>query len=131
MNVIVSPKFLKFVLLGGATWLFAFLQMYLYTQILSVSYAPAYAITQVCIILVNFTLARHWIFRSIAENPFTQAGKFVFAVLVFRFADWCLFVVFNNFIGIPYYLSIFLAMLLVFPFKYLTYKVRVFNDLRA
>ena len=129
--MISLPKFTKFVLLGAATWLFAFLQMYVYTQILSVAYALAYAITQLCIIAVNFTLARHWIFKSLAENPFVQAGRFVSAAFLFRFIDWCLFVVLNNFLGVRYYLSIFFAMLLVFPFKYLTYKIGVFHDREA
>ena len=102
--------------------------MYLYTQILSVSYAMGYALTQVCIIIINFTLARHWIFEALAGNPFLQAGKFVTAVLGFRFIDWCLFVLLNGFFGVRYYIAIFLAMSLVFPFKYFTYKVGVFND---
>jgi len=123
-----SIKFLKFVLLGGFTWFFAFSQMYLYTQVLSISYGLGYAVTQICIIFLNFILARHWIFYSIEENPFTQGAKFVVAVFIFRFFDWCLFILFNNYIGIRYYLSIFLAMSLVFPFKYLTYKIGVFSD---
>ena len=123
-----STKFLKFVLLGGFTWFFAFSQMYLYTQVLSMSYGLAYAVTQICIIFLNFILARHWIFYSIEENPFTQGAKFVVAVFIFRFFDWCLFILFNNYIGIRYYISIFLAMSLVFPFKYLTYKIGVFSD---
>jgi len=123
-----STKFLRFVFLGGFTWSFAFSQMYLYTQILSMAYGRAYAITQVCIIFLNFILARHWIFYSIEENPFTQGAKFVVAVFMFRFFDWCLFILFNNYIGIRYYIAIFLAMSLVFPFKYLTYKIGVFSD---
>lgn len=126
--ILFSPKFVKFVLLGGVSYVFAFFQMFSYTQLLDISYAPAYAITQVCMYLLNFTLARHWIFHSVAENPYKQGIKFFFAVVIFRFIDWCLFILLTNYIGIKYYLSIFLAMAFVFLFKYFAYKKKVFSD---
>jgi len=71
-----SIKFLKFVLLGGFTWFFAFSQMYLYTQVLSISYGLGYAVTQICIIFLNFILARHWIFYSIEENKLRKKRSY-------------------------------------------------------
>lgn len=124
----LSIKFLKFLILGAFTWLFAFAQMYLYTQVLPIPYGPAYAITQLFIVSVNFSLARRWIFRSIAESAYTQGGKFIVAVILFRCADWCLFMLLNGVAGLKYYAAIFLAMSIVFPLKYIVFKIRVFND---
>jgi len=124
---LLSARFLKFVILGGFIWLFAFAQMYLYTQVMNIGYAPGYAITLAIIVLVNFILNRYWVFCSVTENHFTQGAKYILAVLVFRFFDWCLFILFNNYFGIAYYISIFLSMLFVLPFKYLAYKIIVFE----
>lgn len=124
----LSIKFLKFVFLGALTWLAATAQMYLYTQVLPIPYGPAYAFTQVIILSVNFTLVRRWVFRSITESAVSQGTKFVIAVLLFRFTDWCLFMLFHGIMGIRYYVAIFLAMSIVFPIKYGVFKTRVFND---
>ena len=128
MKRLFSAKSIRFVFLGVSGYILAFCQMYVYTQLLNVAYSPAYAITQMCILLLSFGLCRYWIFNSIAQRCFGQWIKYFFTYVIFRFVDWCLFVILNNYIGIKYYVSIFLAMGLVFPFKYFTYKLRVFND---
>ena len=127
VSTLLSVKFQKFILLGGFTWLFACAQMYLYTQVMNIGGAPGYAITLAIIVLLNFILNRYWIFYSVTENQFTQGAKYVIATFIFRFLSWCLFVMFNNYMGILYYISIFLSMLFVLPLKYLAYKIIVFK----
>jgi putative flippase GtrA len=124
---IVSGKFMKYVIVGGFSYFAAFAQMYLYTLILEISDGPAYALSLVIIMCLNFFLARHWIFDAGGENAVAQGGRFVVVAIFCRAADWCLFMVFSQAIGLPYYVAIFLAMLLIFPLKYFTYKIGVFR----
>lgn len=119
---------MKYILLGGVSYLFALAQMYFYTQWIGLSYAIAYAITQVCILVAAFVLSRHWIFNAASANLLNQGVKYLSIHCVFRFFDWCLFILLNNYIGIKYSISIFLAMGLVLPVKYFAYKLVVFND---
>lgn len=124
----LSRKFLKFILVGGCTWVFATAQMYLYTQVLSIHYALAYALTQLIIVSANFTIVRRWVFQPVGDSVLAQGGKFVAAVILFRVTDWTLFMVLHGILGIRYYIAIFLALSLVFPVKYSVFKLKVFND---
>ena len=123
-----SINFLKFIFLGIFAYVFVSLQMYVYIQVLKISHPLGYAIAQVCLITFSFMFARHWIFNSTGEDMKIQALKFVLAVFSFRFLDWCLFLLFSVFFGIHYILSILLSMGIVYPFKYLAFKIKIFND---
>jgi len=123
-----SIKFIKFMFAGGLSYLCAFSQMYVYTQVFNIQNALAYAVTQALLIIMNFFIARQWIFFSLEENAFKQGMKYIAALFAFRFTDWCLFLFFNNYFGIRYYFSIILAMAIVFPLKFLVYKTRIFKN---
>ena len=43
------------------------------------------------------------------------------------FTKWCCFVALTHAVALPYYATIFLSMAIVFPFKYLTYRLGVFH----
>ena len=122
-----KSKFFRYTLLGGITYLFAIFQVYLYTNFLGISSAVAFAITQVVLLFIGFFYARHWIFEASTEEPKIQAAKFLATHFVFRFLGWCMFVLFFNYMGIRYQLSIFISMGVVFPIKFFVYKFLVFN----
>jgi putative flippase GtrA len=119
---------MKFVCLGAFTYFFAFGQTYVYTEILGLPKAVAYGITQACIFSLNLFVARLWIFRSTSETVFRQGARFLLAVLVFRFADWSIFVLITHLFPLPIGLAIFLSMGIVFPVKFITYDKKVFHD---
>jgi putative flippase GtrA len=115
------------VCLGAFTYFFAFGQTYVYTETLGLHKALAYSITQACIFILNLSLNRLWIFRSTSETVFKQGARFLLAVLVFRFADWSLFVLITYLFPLPIGLAIFVSMGIVFPVKFFTYDKMVFH----
>lgn len=124
----LSYKFLRFIIVGVGTYLFALCQMFIYTQLIFLDYGVAYAITQFIIYIVSFMLARHWIYQSRVGAINKQAIKFLSLGLIFRFTDWCLFMLFHSIFGIVYYVSILLSVSIIIPMKYRFYGKLVFYD---
>ena len=127
---ILSSRIVRFVLAGAISYLCAVAQMYLYTDVLALAYVAGYAITQVVILGLMFLLARYWIFDVAHQHLLRQGAKYIAAVASFRFVDWCCFVALTHAVTLPYYATIFLSMAIVFPFKYLTYRLGVFHAAR-
>ncbi len=121
-------KFLKFALLGGVTYLLLLGQTRLYLGGLGLPRPVAYGMAQVVVFVVNFVLNRHWIFDSAPEHAARQGTKYLLANGTFRLTDWSLFNAIEWLTGWPVHVAIFLALAIVFPLKFFTYKVGVFGD---
>ncbi len=119
---------MKYALIGAGSYLFALCLMFLLIQVLLLPPAFSYAVTQIIILLVSFVSARRWVFNPGRSGLVSQGVKYILAYLVFRFADWCVFVLLNSLLGVHYYFAILLAMGSIFPIKYLAYKILVFQD---
>lgn len=123
--------FARFFVLGLATYLLASLQMTVYLKYLNFGPALGYSLTQVVLVIVNFTVARVWIFKSKSEHVAKEALLFLATCIFFRFCDWCLFMVLYQSLNLPYLLAIFASLTALYPIKYLTYKLGVFNERRG
>ncbi len=123
-----GKKFAKFAMLGVVTYLLLLGQTRLYLGVLELPRPVAYGIAQVVVFVVNFVLNRHWIFDSAPEHAARQGAKYLLANATFRFTDWSLFNVIEWLTGWPVHVAIFLALAIVFPLKFFTYKVGVFGD---
>jgi putative flippase GtrA len=123
--------FVRFFALGLATYVLASLQMTVYLKLLHLSPALGYSLTQILLVVVNFTVARVWIFKSKSTQVANEAMLFLATCIFFRFCDWCLFMVLYQSLRFPYLLAIFASLTALYPIKYLTYKLGVFNERRG
>jgi putative flippase GtrA len=128
-RALVSWKLAKFLAVGAFSYFFAVAQMTVYTRGLGLTNKPAYAVTLVVLILVNFLINRYWIFVSTEESAVAQGLKYVTTVVAGRAADWCFFALIDTLLPmVPTPMAVFLAMALVLPAKFLAFKVLVFRD---
>ncbi len=125
---VTGRKLAKFAFLGGVTYLLLLGQTRLYLDLLQLPRPLAYGIAQVVVFVLNFVLNRHWIFDSAPEHAARQGAKYLLANGAFRLADWSLFNAIEWLTGWPVHVAIFLALAVVFPLKFFTYKVGVFGD---
>jgi putative flippase GtrA len=121
-------SFAKFILAGCLTYGLAAIQMSVYLHIFKIGTGGAYFFTQAVLVLVNFFLARVWIFQSQSDQLTKQGLLFLAVCITFRGIDWLSFMILHGTFGLSYLLAIFLSLSVVYPFKFLAYKLGVFND---
>lgn len=126
LNMLTDKKYIRFIILGVFTYFMTFLQTKIYIELLLLSKPTAYGVTQVVIFLLNLILARYWVYKSIKTSIYRQGVKFFFAVMCFRFIDWCIFNLIITIFLMPLHLAIFISMATVFPFKYYIYDQKVY-----
>ena len=121
-----KESFAKFISVGVLSYLSAIVQMFIYVDILEMAEAPSYLVTQVVIFIMNFSLARTWIYKSRSTQIARQGLKFFLAVVVFMGIDWLLFYCLTTGLAAPYVLAIFVSKSAIIPMKYIVYGKKVF-----
>jgi len=131
MSSPISPttirEALKFVAGAVIVYLLANLLVFSFLKIPAFDAKGAYALTQLLMIAINFALNRWWVFKSNSSQKMKQLVQFIALNVTFRFIDWLIFVTIFYFFTPPIPLTIFVAMLLVFPVKFVVYRTHVFT----
>ena len=127
LNMVKNGKYIRFIILGGFTYVLTFLQTTIYIEFLLLSKPIAYGITQIIIFILNLFWLRNWVFASVEASIFRQGVKFFFAVMFFRFIDWCTFNLIITIFVMPLHIAIFISMATVFPFKYFIYGKKIYK----
>ena len=124
--MVIDKKYIRFFILGVSSYFLTFIQTKIYIELLLLTKQMAYGITQIVIFILNLILARYWVYESINTNIYKQGVRFFFAVMCFRFIDWCIFNLIITISVMPLHLAIFISMATVFPFKYYIYDKKVY-----
>ena len=90
-----------------------------------------YGLTQAGILLVNFFLARHWIFQHKHKNVGEQMLQFGISAVFFRCLNWLCYLLLWGYWGMQREYAAFFALLALYPFKFLTHKLLVFNPSKS
>ena len=117
----------KFLAAGLPAFLLAVPLNYALVETAGLPKPIAYALVQVVQVSVNFFLCRAFVFESSAESSLLKEFvQFVGGILVFRLADWMVYVVAVNHLGF-YYLAVQLTNVVVFSVAKFLLAERVFQ----
>ena len=89
----------------------------------------SYACSVSAVFLMNFVLARKFVYKSKGRLVGEFAG-FLSTALGFRVVEYILFIILNTVVGIYYITSILLVAIMSFITKYFAYKFFVFDERR-
>jgi putative flippase GtrA len=87
---------------------------------------PAVGLALLTAFLVNFLLARRYVFRS-RTNVLPQLFRFAAANLAFRLVEYLAFLALYNWAGLFYVLAIAIVLLSSFVIKFVIYRFYVFG----
>lgn len=127
LGMLFTFKFLKFIIQSALSYGLAFLQMYIYTELIKLDLDISYALTQVFLFIFNFLVARLIVFKATEGKSYKQGIKFLIASPSFRVLDWLLFMFLATILGINQYISIFISMSVIFPIKFIVWDRKIFN----
>lgn len=86
----------------------------------------AFAIALIVVILMNFFLARHYIYRVGNGCAFDQLPRYLVATLSFRAAEYAGFILLHTLLGIMYLLAAGTILATSFIVKFFVYGSKVF-----
>ncbi len=116
-------KFIKFTLFGGVVFIWGILFNLLAVDVLHVDKKIAYLFVVSSQVLICFFLNRYVIFENSERNIFQTFSGYLAALAVFRMADWTLYVIQINWLGLPYLLAQTLSNILIFAAKFPIYQI--------
>ena len=96
-------------------------------EILGISPGISFAVALACAYAVNFFNNRRWVFASDAE-AFPQVVKFLSVSLVFRLAEYLVFVLLHIILGLHYLLAVLISLFSFYFIKFFVYKKLVFTS---
>jgi putative flippase GtrA len=96
-------------------------------ELVNISEEISVAIALVVVLVVNFATVRVLVFRSQAP-PLLQFLKFAASSVLFRFAEYLMFLAAFRLLGLYYVVALFLALAVSFVSKYFFQRVYVFRD---
>lgn len=99
---------------------------HLSAEVLPQSDGLRYAIVQVLVLSLNFSVARYWIFRGSDGAVRAQFFSFLLVAVCVRSLDWAIFSTLSASTSLASSLAILLSMGVVLPLKFLVYKRIVF-----
>ena len=117
----------RYGLLGAVTYAVSLALMFVLAEQLKFAELTAYAIVQVIVFSTNFFVARAWVFPSCGRPPIEQARRFVLSTVLFRASNWALYSLLWLTLGLPREQGILLAIVLIFPLKFVVDKALVFS----
>lgn len=96
-------------------------------EILGISPGISFAVALACAYGANFVNNRKWVFSSDAA-PLPQVGRFLAVSLVFRLAEYLVFVLLHYLLGIHYLAAVLIALFSFYFVKFFVYKEHVFTS---
>ena len=141
IEILTLLQFMKYVILGGALYLFSVFFMWVTIEYLHISPLLSLCLLQIIIFFLSFVLSKKVIFKKASDqkkqldqtinnkkNETIEQGKLYFILFVFfRFLDWFINIIFIEYVGIPYYISLISTIFIILPFKFFLYKKKVFK----
>ena len=116
-------KFIKYALFGGVVFTWSILLNFFTVEVIQADKKIAYLFVISSQILICFFLNRYVIFENSERNFFQTFSGYLAALVIFRTADWTLYVIQINWLGLPYLLAQTLNNFLIFFAKFPIYRI--------
>ncbi|MDD4734568.1 MAG: GtrA family protein [Kiritimatiellae bacterium] len=103
---------------GGTFFLHEFLHLdprFSFALVLAIAY------------VMNFLLARFWVFSSAQMTIGKQLTRFLATSLCFRIGEYLTFTLLYTYLGLWYLLAVFISLCSFYAVKFLTYRFFVFK----
>jgi putative flippase GtrA len=118
-----QKKFIKYALFGGVVFTWGILLNFFTVDVLQADKKIAYLLVISSQILICFFLNRYVIFENSERNFFQTFSGYLTALVIFRMADWTLYVIQINWLDLPYLLAQTLNNVLFFFAKFPIYRI--------
>jgi len=119
-------KLVKYLGMGLVSYLSINSLTYIFSFVFLKSAAISYLLSQVIVLLINFLVAREYIFEKNSSSAPIHFLKFLAGNLFFRGVDWLIFTFLFATFHIPIFVCSLISMSLVLPMKYL-YTKKIFE----
>jgi len=116
-------KFIKFTLFGGVVFTWGLLLNFFTVEVLHADKKIAYLFVISSQILICFFLNRYFIFDNSERNFFQTFSGYLAALVIFRMADWMLYVIQIHWLALPYLLAQSLNNFFIFFAKFPIYRI--------
>ncbi len=121
-----AGRLVRFLAAGLPSFLLAIPANYLLVERLAVAKPLAYAVVLVGQVTLNFFLCRAFVFEVRGGPIVKEFGRFVAGILGFRAADWLVYVVLVDYVGL-FYLAVQLSNVVVFSVAKFVFAEGVFR----
>lgn len=116
-------KFIKYAFFGGVVFAWGILLNFFTVDVLQADKKIAYLFVIASQILICFFLNRYVIFENRERNFFQTFSGYLLALVIFRMADWTLYVIQIHWLDLPYLLAQTLNNVLFFFAKFPIYRI--------
>ena len=116
-------KFIKFALFGGVVFAWGILFNYLAVGVLHADKKVAYLLVVSSQILICYFLNRYVIFENRERNFFQTFTGYIAALMLFKMADWTLYVIQIHWFALPYLLAQTMTNFIIFFAKFPIYRI--------
>jgi putative flippase GtrA len=123
----VSAEILRFLVSAGLSFGVNLGFTWLVHDIIGQRAELAFAVGQLSVFLLNFVVARYYVFQATGERPLRQFRKYVVTSLSFRGAEYLAYVALHSLLGIHYLLTATAVLSASFCLKFFVYRAAVFR----
>ena len=117
----------RYALHGAASFLGNLAITFIAHEILGWSSEVAFAVAQVTLFVINFWIARHFVFRATAKDAARQFRDYAGTSLTFRLGEYLLFVFLVRLLHVPYLTAAAGSLIASFGTKFVVYRRFVFS----
>ena len=116
----------RYIIASGLSFILTLGFSYLFVNLFAFEEHIGVALTQATMMVVNFIVIRSFVFQS-QGGVISQFFKFITSSLIFRAAEYGLFLLLFTVLPLSYLVSLSIALVLSFALKYITQRQLIFN----